>query len=313
MTDPIQQTPPQDQWTQQWQQQNPQQVDAVQEPHIQELSPEKSEQHQWYADDILGWEDMFASIPEAEEELPYGDVLEKKYQFAPIPETEEEIHSTEPVISTPPVVWSVAPAPIQEDISAPIQAKDTEEAIPEKGVQVTVQQPVSSEEQSVDIASDNVFQTDVQKKFGELYVTTKKIYEFKEKLGISEDTFDILWADNDKVFISYRFLLDETNEPMIFITKIEQDKETEEEAINELRFTFNQETSSLEVMVNDTLLFDEIQDFTEDPKKKMQVSEKLNKFIFLASEEQRKLEKEIKEKEEEVKEKRKLQDIFRNF
>gem|GEM_PF-5186931 len=47
---------------------------------------------------------MFASIPEAEEELPYGDVLEKKYQFAPIPETEEEIHSTEPVISTPPVV-----------------------------------------------------------------------------------------------------------------------------------------------------------------------------------------------------------------
>gem|GEM_PF-5670109 len=59
-------------------------------------------------------------------------------------------------------------------------------------MQVTVQQPVSSEEQSVDIASDNVFQTDVQKKFGELYVTTKKIYEFKEKLGISEDTFDIL-------------------------------------------------------------------------------------------------------------------------
>lgn len=100
---------------------------------------------------------------------------------------------------------------------------------------------------------------------------------------------------------------------MLFITKIEQDKETEEETVNELRFTFNQETSSLEVMVNDTLLFDEIQDFTEDPKKKMQVSEKLNKFVFLASEEQRKLEKEIKEKEEAEKEKRKLQDIFRNF
>jgi hypothetical protein len=80
-----------------------------------------------------------------------------------------------------------------------------------------------------------------------------------------------------------------------------------------LKFTFNQEISSLEVTVNDILLFDEIKDFTEDPKKKMQVSEKLNKFIFLASEEQRKLEKNIQAKEEEEREKKKLQDIFRNF
>jgi len=100
---------------------------------------------------------------------------------------------------------------------------------------------------------------------------------------------------------------------MIFITKIEQDKETEEETVNELRFTFNEETSSLEVMVNDTLLFDEIQDFTEDQKKKLQVMDKLNKFIFLASEELRKIEKEIKEREEEERERKKLQEIFRNF
>jgi len=100
---------------------------------------------------------------------------------------------------------------------------------------------------------------------------------------------------------------------MIFITKIEQDKETEEETVNELRFTFNEETSSLEVMVNDTLLFDEIQDFTEDQKKKLQVMDKLNKFIFLASEKLRKIEKEIKEREEEERERKKLQEIFRNF
>lgn len=100
---------------------------------------------------------------------------------------------------------------------------------------------------------------------------------------------------------------------MLFITKIEQDKETEEETVNELRFTFNEETSSLEVMVNDTLIFDEIQDLTEDPKKKMQVTEKLNKFIFLASEELRKIEKEIKEREEAEKERKRLQEIFRNF
>jgi len=108
-------------------------------------------------------------------------------------------------------------------------------------------------------------------------------------------------------------LLDETNEPMLFITKIEQDKETEEEVVNELRFTFNEETSSLEVMINDTLLFDEIKDFTVDQKKKMQVVDKINKFTFLASEEVRKLEREIKEREEAERERKRLQEIFRNF
>ena len=90
-------------------------------------------------------------------------------------------------------------------------------------------------------------------------------------------------------------------------------EETEEETINELRFTFNEETSSLEVVINDILLFDEIQDFTQDQKKKLQVVDKLNKFTFLTSEELRKIEKEIKEKEEEERERRKLQEIFRNF
>ena len=56
MTDPIQQTNPQQQW-QQWQQ-------------------------QWYTDDILWWENIFAPIPEVEEDedIPYGDMLEKKYK-----------------------------------------------------------------------------------------------------------------------------------------------------------------------------------------------------------------------------------------
>ena len=66
-------------------------------------------------------------------------------------------------------------------------------------------------------------------------------------------------------------------------------------------------------MINDTLLFDEKEDFSEDQKKKLQVIDKINKFTFLASEELRKLEKEIKEKEEAERERRKLQEIFRNF
>lgn len=66
-------------------------------------------------------------------------------------------------------------------------------------------------------------------------------------------------------------------------------------------------------MINDTLLFDEVEDFTEDQKKKLQVVDKINKFAFLVSEELRKIDKEIKEKEETERERKKLQEIFRNF
>jgi hypothetical protein len=261
---------------------------------IQTTSSQQQGQ-QWYVDDILAWEDIFTPIPETsteEEDLPYGDVLEKKYQFDPIP---EEVHQ-EPEHVAP---VSIPQAPVVEDIA-------------EQEIQ-DIEQQSSLEYAQIENLLDTKLQTDVQKKFGELFFTVKKIYEAKGTLWTHEENFNILWADNDKVFISYKFLLDETSEPLLFISKIEQDKETDEEIANELRFAFNEENSSLEVMINDTLLFDEIKDFTEDPKTKMQVVDKLNKFIFLASEELRKLEKEIKEKIEEKMQLKKLQEIFRNF
>jgi len=296
MTDPIQQTNPQQQW-----------------------------QQQWYTDDILGGENIFETIPEAmpEEDLPYGDMMEKKYQFDPIPEMVAQPAQTivEPVKQvvqqpiqqpTQEIKVPVAPTPVvQQPVAQPIPTPVVEE-IATKEIE-KIQQQSSLEQAQVGELLDTKLQTDIQKKFGELFFTSKKIYETKAKLWHEEESFDILWADNDKIFISYRFLLDDTNEPMLFITKIEQNKDTEEDTTNELRFTFNQETSSLEVMVNDALIFDEIKDLTEDPKKKMQVVEKINKFIFLASEELRKIEKEIKEKEEEEKERKRLQEIFRNF
>ena len=82
---------------------------------------------------------------------------------------------------------------------------------------------------------------------------------------------------------------------MVSIIKKEQQKETEEETINQLKWTYNEESSSLEVMINDTILFNEQDDLLEDPKNKMQVIDKMNKFIFLASEELRKIEKIIKD------------------
>jgi hypothetical protein len=45
------------------------------------------------------------------------------------------------------------------------------------------------------------------------------------------------------------------------------------------------------------LLYDEVTDLQENENKKMQVMEKLNKFIFLISEEIKKLEKEKGKKE----------------
>ena len=321
---------------------------------IQTSNPQQQWQQQWYTDDLLAWEDIFAAIPQAkrlEETILPDHIVEDTYQFEPIPETLEQIVSPiipptvtipkkeeqispavqAPIPSTP---ISINPAPIVQSPAQVTPQASTINQIPAPQVQqvpvqkinipeevapmVTqsepeerVQSPIQEPEEKISLATK--LQTDVQKKFGELFFTTKKIYELKNKTGITEETFDILWANNDKIIISYKFLLDETNDPMIFITKIEQDQETEEETINELRFTFNEETLSLEVVINDVLLFDEIQDFTQDQKKKLQVIDKLNKFTFLTSEELRKIEKEIKEKEEAERERRKLQEIFRNF
>lgn len=399
------------------------QLDIYMTDPIQNWDPQQQGQ-QWYTDDILGWEDIFAAIPKAaqeKQEIPYGELIEKKYQFTPIPEESptisesmETIPATQEPKITPapsvsiqneeikkpviqpvpsvsvvqnsgakedsivqekivapvaPIVESSAPTlqpqtpkvekkPVETQISTPTSATTQEpKIVPEPTVAIPKEEikkpviapPISSNpivspvqkqtfheeekniqsvpEEDISIIEDIIpskelpieniretkLKTDVQKKFGELFSTTKKIYQRKDKLWITDDTFDILWADNDKIFISYRFLLDETDEPILFITKIEQDKETEEETVNELRFTLNEETSSLEVMINDTLLFDEVEDFTEDQKKKLQVVDKINKFTFLASEELRKIEKEIKEKEEAEQERKKLQEIFRNF
>lgn len=287
---------------------------------IQPVDPAVQTNQQPVVDDILWWEDIFATIPTAQtdenEELPYGDILEKKYQFDPIPEE----------IPTPvaPQVSVVQPIPVPTPVAAPTPVEQVitqeevveEEVVPEEVIEEEIPEVETQSEPELDqienVPATNL-QTDVQKKFGELFSTTKKIYEIKETLWTTDETFDILWANNDKIFISYRFLIDETDDPILFITKIEQDKDTEEETTNELRFALNTEASSLEVTINDTLLFDEIQDFTEDQKKKMQVIDKLNKFIFLTSEELRKMEKEIKEREEAERERKKLQEIFRNF
>lgn len=117
-------------------------------------------------------------------------------------------------------------------------------------------------------------------------------------------------ADNDTVSITYQFsLLDNA----VLVKKVETEKATGEELINDLGFVNDEERASRQVILDDVLLFDELEHLQDDLKKKMQVTEKLNKFIFLLTEQQKKLEKDAKEREEAEQERKRLQDIFRNF
>ena len=148
--------------------------------------------------------------------------------------------------------------------------------------------------------------SDLQRKFTELMNTARNVYTLEKK--DTDQILELLWANNDKVTILYQITLPENG---ISIKKIETDIDTQEEVVTDLWFTI--ENNSVQVLLDDVLLFDEIEHLQNDPKKKMQVTEKLNKFIFLLSEHQKKAEKEAKEREEAEQERRRLQDIFRNF
>jgi hypothetical protein len=69
----------------------------------------------------------------------------------------------------------------EEEIELP------EEEITQEDIQ-DIEQQSSLEQRQIESLLDTKLQTDVQKKFGELFFTTKKIYELKQ----SEESFDIL-------------------------------------------------------------------------------------------------------------------------
>ncbi|MBU0626580.1 hypothetical protein KKH82_04035, partial [Patescibacteria group bacterium] len=147
--------------------------------------------------------------------------------------------------------------------------------------------------------------SDLKKKLDELVALAQNL----QKLG-NEEILEVLGADNDKLSVLYQFSVDEGN---ISITKTETDKISDVESTDNLAFIYDADNASVQILLDDVLLFDEVEHLTEDMKKKMQVTEKFNKFIFLLGEQVKKLEKESKEKEAEEMERRRLQDVFRNF
>lgn len=153
----------------------------------------------------------------------------------------------------------------------------------------------------------NQFKTDVQKKFGELQWKSEKIHELVKK---DQDVwFDLLWWNDDRQKTIYKIT---SWSDYVEIEKEELNKEDESTTTNVLSFDLYEDfdnNMSVQLFVNEIELYDEIKDLQGDPNKKMQVLEKMNKFIFLLDEEYKKIQKYKKEKEE----RNAVKWVFRNF
>lgn len=153
----------------------------------------------------------------------------------------------------------------------------------------------------------NLFKTDVQKKYWELQWKSEKIHELVWK---DQDVwFDLLWWNDDRQKIIYKIT---SWSDYVEIEKEELNKADESTVTNVLAFELSEDIEqnmSLQLYVNDIELYDEIRDLQNDQNKKMQVLEKMNKFIFLLDEEYKKIQKYKKEKEE----RNAVKWVFRNF
>lgn len=196
--------------------------------------------------------------------------------------------------------------PIPEAVIEPIETMPEPISEVEEEVE-PIAEPVTVQEKEPVVQSTQI--SDLCKKFMELEQLCKQIEEWKK----TNEGFSLVWADNDTLHVLYTFMLGDPDFPMVVVTKTETDKTDDEETTHELNFYLNEDGTSLNVNLDEELLFEEAVDLVDDVNKKMQVMDKLNKFIFLVSEESKKIEKEIKVKQAEQEEKRKLQDVFRNF
>ncbi len=160
--------------------------------------------------------------------------------------------------------------------------------------------------QDIEKAKTNPMKTDLQDKFDELLVETKKVYELLGEKDTFEG-FDVVGGNDDRLKTTYNFILSGDDKEHLEIKKIELNKT--DNNVQEFKLDFVLNETSLNIKIDWELLYDEISDLQENANKKMQVMEKLNKFIFLISEEFKKLEKEKWKKEK----RNIMKGIFRNF
>lgn len=196
-----------------------------------------------------------------------------------------------------------AKAKIEEVARHNTVLKTEDEFIPKVKKEITEEK---TKEEKIDIPEINPLKTDLQNKFEELLRKITWIYDMME--DDDEKKLKLLGGNDDRIKTTYNV---STEENIVNIVKTELNKSDESTIENKLSFVLNGE--SLNVKVDNDILYDEVNDLQENPNKKMQVMDKLNKFIFLISEAYKKMEKEKAEKEAKKEKRNKMKWIFRNF
>lgn len=242
---------------------------------------------------------------------PIIEKTEEKTQAEEIPEavlTPVEVSIPDAVL--PEITVAAVSEPVIASIVEPII--EPIEATPEVVLETKAETPVEETVITKDIINEEIADTvpaysDIRVKFNELQSLLEKTYQIRK---LPQDALiSIIGANNDKLSLTYVF--HGYSSQSSSIEKQETNKETDEQDSNTLSFSCN-ERDLLEVHLDDVLLFQETE-LLSDNKKKLLVMDKLNKFIFLVGEDYKKIEKEIKAQEEEAQERRRLQDVFRNF
>lgn len=235
-------------------------IDIMSSDEVSEVAEDSPSMVQWLVEGIL---DPFMSTKTPSEKSPEEEVsptIEPLEESAK-EETSEEEFSHDEVL--------------QEDIAPLVtDAVTSQEPIDEE----IVDEPVISEPTVAEEEQDmqKTWLSDVFVKFQELL---QCIYRVHDNHG-GHDSFTVVWADNDALYITYSFAIEASVEQAIIITKESTDrKDGDTIDTHILRFGINPD-SFVEVYVDGVLLFVEDQ-LLDNVKAKMQLMDKFNKFIFL--------------------------------
>jgi len=260
-------------------------------------------------DEMNSWEEWFDDIDNSD--IDDNDIDDNDIDDNDIDDEDESYENN--------TRWEVDLDEDDEEHESNIENSKTNNDIEENNVGWVVDDLQEKEEDTKEDDIENIvvqdyekydpkqFRTDVQKKFWELQWKTEKIHELVWK---DQDVwFDLLWWNDDRQKTIYKIL---SGSDYVEIEKEEFNKEDESTISNLLEFVLDEDGEqnlSLQVFVNEIELYDEFRDLEKDPNKKMQVMEKMNKFIFLLDEEYKKIQKYKKEKEE----RNAVKWVFRNF
>lgn len=154
----------------------------------------------------------------------------------------------------------------------------------------------------------------LMQKYQELLELSKGILKLQKKIQAEESTsFEIIGNSTEKSMITYLFTYHNTEEtPSLELVKHEKDFARQEESEHLLEFSSLEKEKNLIIKVDKVQLYEEEKDL-QDPIKAMQVTDKLNKFIFLTSEKQKNLQEERENLKAERDKIKAFREIFRNF